>query len=45
MTAMAGLGVYLDIMQVSGLWESVHRHVSIHVGIKEKGQGWTDSSV
>ena len=45
MTAMAGLGVYLDIMQVSGLWESVHRHVSIHMGIKEKGQGWTDSSV
>ena len=41
MTAMAGLGVYLDMMDVSGLWESVRRHV----GMKEKGQGWTDAQM
>ena len=35
---MAGLGVYLDMMHVSGLWGSVRRHV----GMREKGQGWTD---
>ena len=38
MTAMAGLGIYLDMMQVSGLCESVHQHV----GLKEKSQGWSD---
>ena len=27
MTAMAGLGVYLDMMAAAGLWESVRRHV------------------
>ena len=38
MTAMAGLGIYLDMMQVSGLCESVRRHI----GLKEKSQGWSD---
>ena len=38
MTAMAGLGVYLDMMAAAGLWESVRRHV----GIKGMSQGWTD---
>ena len=41
MTAMAGLGVYLDMMHVSGLWGSVGRHV----GVKEKSQGWTDTQM
>ena len=41
MTSMAGLGVYLDMMEVSGLGESVRRHVRV----KEKGQGWTDSQM
>ena len=38
MTAMAGAGVYLDMMAGAGLWESVRRHV----GIKGMSQGWTD---
>ena len=38
MTAMAGAGVYLDMMAAAGLWESVRRHV----GIKGMSQGWTD---
>ncbi len=38
MTAMAGAGVYLDMMVAAGLWESVGRHV----GIKRMSQGWTD---
>ena len=38
MTAMAGAGVYLDMMAAGGLWESVRRHV----GIKGMSQGWTD---
>ena len=38
MTAMAGFGIYLDMMQVSGLCESVRRHI----GLKEKSQGWSD---
>ena len=29
MTAMAGAGVYLDMMAGAGLWESVRRHVEI----------------
>ena len=29
MTAMAGAGVYLDMMARAGLWESVRRHVEI----------------
>ena len=38
MTAMAGAGIYLDMMVAAGLWESVRRHV----GIKGMSQGWTD---
>ena len=38
MTAMAGLGAYLDMMY---LWESVRRHVVM----KRGGQGWTDSQM
>ena len=38
MTAMAGAGVYLDMVAAAGLWESVRRHV----GIKGMSQGWTD---
>ena len=38
MTAMAGAGVYLDMMAAAGLWDSVGRHV----GIKGRSQGWTD---
>ena len=41
MTAMAGLGVYLDMMHVSDLWGSVRRYV----GMKEKGQCWTDAQI
>ena len=29
MTAMAGAGVYLDMMAAAGLWELVRRHVGI----------------
>ena len=36
MTAMAGAGVYLDMVAAAGLWESVRRHV----GIKGMSQGW-----
>ena len=41
MTGMAGLGIYLDVMHASGLGESVRRHM----GVKEKGQGWTDAQM
>ena len=41
MTAMAGLGVYLDLFEAVGLRESVDRHV----GVRREAQGWTDSQV
>ena len=41
MTAMAGLGVYLDLFEAVGLREPVDRHV----GVRREAQGWTDSQV
>ena len=40
MTALAGLGAYLDLWQVAGLPESVRRHL----GVKGE-QGWTDEQM
>ena len=37
MTALAGLGAYLDLWQVAGLPQSVRRHLGV-----KGGQGWTD---
>ena len=37
MTALAGLPVYLDLVSVMGIGESIERHLHI------KRQGWTDS--
>ena len=41
MTALSGLMTYLELMQAAGLRSSVGRHV----GLRESGQGWTDSQV
>ena len=41
MTAMAGLAAYLDLIEVSGLRESVDRLV----GVRRDGHGWTDSQM
>ena len=41
MTALAGLATYLDLFQVADLRGSVGRHV----GLREGGQGWTDSQM
>ena len=41
MTALSGLMTYLELMQVAGLRSSVERHV----GLRECGQGWTDSQI
>ncbi len=41
MTALAGLPLYLELMRVVGLAESVDRHV----GLRARGQGWTDGMV
>ena len=41
MTAMAGMMTYLELMHAAGLRSSVERHV----GLRECGQGWTDSQV
>ena len=40
MTALAGLGAYLDLWQVAGLPRSVRRHLGV-----EGAQGWTDEQV
>ena len=40
-TALSGLMTYLELMQAAGLRSSVGRHV----GLRESGQGWTDSQV
>lgn len=37
-TGLAGLGAYLDLAEVSGLWSSIDRHV----GVREGRQGWSD---
>ncbi len=39
MTALSGLMIYLELMHASGLKSSIERHV----GLRECGQGWTDS--
>ena len=41
MTAVSGLVTYLELMHASGLKSSVERHV----GLRERGQGWTDSQI
>jgi hypothetical protein len=40
-TAFGGLPAYLDLSQVIGLSKSVEQHL----GVRSKGQGWTDSQV
>ena len=41
MTALSGLITYLELIHASGLKSSVERHV----GLRECGQGWTDSQI
>ena len=41
MTGLSGLMAYLELIQVSGLRSSVEHHV----GLRERGQGWTDSQM
>lgn len=41
MTALAGLGVYLDLAAAAGLGASIGRHLRL----REGGQGWTDRQV
>ena len=41
MTALAGLPAYLDLVWVTGLAQSIDRHV----GLREGGQGWSDSQM
>ena len=40
MTGLSGLMTYVELMQAAGLRSSVERHVRL----RERGQGWTDSS-
>ena len=40
-TSLSGLAAYLDMAQAAGLSESVRTHL----GVKEGGQGWTDSQI
>ncbi len=41
MTALAGLPVYLDLLQAMGLRQSIERHLRV----REETQGWTDAQV
>ena len=41
MTALSGLMTYLELIHASGLRSSAERHV----GLRECGQGWTDSQI
>ena len=41
MTALSGLPMYMELVQAAGLRSSMERHV----GLREGGQGWTDSQV
>ncbi len=41
MTGLSGLMTYLELIHVSGLRSSVERHV----GLRERGQGWTDNQI
>jgi hypothetical protein len=40
-TALAGLPMYLDLARVTGLSNSIEKHLKI----RKHGQGWTDSQV
>ncbi len=42
MTALAGLPAYLELAAVSGLTNSIRRHLQVGA---EKKQGWTDSQI
>jgi hypothetical protein len=41
MTALAGLPIYLELAQKTGLCESIQQHIKVRSG----GQGWTDSQI
>ena len=41
MTALSGLIIYLELLHASGLKSSIEHHV----GLREYGQGWTDSQI
>ena len=41
MTALSGLATYLELIHVSGLKSSIESEV----GLRENGQGWTDSQI
>ena len=41
MTALAGLPVYLDLVQKTGLTKSIQKHLKV----REGGQGWTDAQI
>ena len=41
MTALAGLPVYLDLVQKTGLTKSIQKHLKV----REGGQGWIDAQV
>ena len=41
MTALSGLMTYLELIHAAGLRSSVERHM----GLREGGQGWTDSQI
>jgi hypothetical protein len=41
MTALAGLPLYLELAQKTGLGKSIQQHIKM----RESGQGWTDSQI
>jgi dTDP-L-rhamnose 4-epimerase len=41
MTALAGLPLYLELAQKTGLGKSIQQHIKV----RESGQGWTDSQI
>lgn len=41
MTALAGLPLYLELAQKTGLAKSIQQHIKV----RESGQGWTDSQI
>jgi hypothetical protein len=41
MTALAGLPLYLELAQKTGLGKSIQKHIKV----RESGQGWTDSQI
>ena len=44
MTALAGLPLYLDLAWVTGLVESIRRHLKLRE-LREGQQGWTDAQI